>query len=251
MSMIDSSAIFAGKLAPTSPLRQNGDMRRLQQLLVLLALLLPYPLLALDGKRISETAQHFVLQQLSGNKGEAKVNVGNIDTSRLPDCEAPEAFLPAGARLIGRVYIGIRCNHPHRWSVLVPVQISITGTYLTLNRALAAGQIVQANDILVTKGDISSLPTGAIADIETAVGKQLRNSLGAGQTLRADHLQSPWVVRQGQLVKIISQGNGFSISSEGQALNNAAEGQAAQVRMPSGQTISGIAQKDGSVIIVF
>ncbi len=226
-------------------------MRRLKQLVVLVALLLPALLMATDGKHISEIAQSFALQQLSANKGEVKVNAGSVDTSRLPDCESPEAFLPVGTRLIGRIYIGVRCSHPYRWSVLIPVQISISGTYLTLNRALAAGQLIHANDISLSRGDISNLPTGALSDLETAIGKQLRNSLGAGQILRSDHLQSPWVIRQGQMVKVISQGNGFSISSEGQALNSATEGQAAQVRMSAGQTVSGIAQKDGSVLIVF
>ena len=226
-------------------------MNKIQQLVVVLAVLLSNQLFAADGKQISEIAQQFVAQQLSGSRGEAKISAGQVDTSRLPDCDAHEAFLPSGARLIGRIYVGVRCSQPHRWSVLVPVQISITGSYVTLSRALAAGQLIQASDIVLTKGDIANLPTGAIADIDTAIGKQLRNSLGAGQILRADHLVSPWVIRQGQSVKIISQGNGFSISGEGLALNNVAEGQIAQVRMPSGQTISGVAQKDGTVIIAF
>lgn len=226
-------------------------MRKLHPILVFLALLAPGLPFAADSKKISEIAQQFVLAQLSGYGDKVKVNVGDVDTSRLPECETAEAFVPPGARLIGRVYIGVRCNRPYRWSVLIPAQISIRGSYLTLNRAVAAGQVLHANDIVVTQGDISGLPTGAIADLESAVGKQLRNSLGAGQILRADHLVSPWVIRQGQTVKVFSQGNGFSISNEGQALNNAAEGQNAQVRLPSGQTISGVAQKDGSVIIAF
>lgn len=226
-------------------------MRKPQQLFFLLSLLSSSLLFAADGKHIAELAQQFTQLQLSGSRGEAKITVGYLDASRLPECETPEAFLPPGTRLIGRAYIGVRCNYPYRWSVLVPVQISISGTYLTLNRAVAAGQSLQATDIAITKGDISGLPTGAIADLENAVGKQLRNSLAAGQILRTDHLVSPWVIRQGQAVKVISQGNGFSISSEGHALNNVAEGQIAQIRLPSGHTISGIAQKDGTVVIAF
>lgn len=225
-------------------------MIRLLHILFWLLLLPTYPYAA-DGKQISEIAEQFVIRQLSGTRGEKKVSAGYVDASRLPDCQSHDAFLPPGTRLVSRAYVGVRCNHPHRWSVLVPVQISIIGNYLTLNRALGAGQVIHESDLLVNEGDISNLPTGAIADIGVAVGKQLRNSLGAGQVLRADQLLSPWIIRQGQPVKVISQGPGFSITSEGLALNNVAAGQVAQIRMPSGQTLSGIVQKDGTVMIPF
>jgi len=98
---------------------------------------------------------------------------------------------------------------------------------------------------------MSSLPTGVITDPASATGKTLRNSLGAGQPLRSDQLLAPLVIRQGQTVRVISKGPGFAVSSEGKAINNAAVGQIAQIRMNTGQTVSGIAQADGSVEISF
>ena len=59
------------------------------------------------------------------------------------------------------------------------------------------------------------------------------------------------LVRQGQTVRVISRGDGFSIQSEGRALNNASDGQVVQVRMPSGQTISGVVHSDGNVEVNF
>jgi flagella basal body P-ring formation protein FlgA len=50
---------------------------------------------------------------------------------------------------------------------------------------------------------------------------------------------------------VVSRGSSFAVTAEGRALNNAAEGQLAQVRMASGQTVSGIARADGSVEISF
>ena len=62
---------------------------------------------------------------------------------------------------------------------------------------------------------------------------------------------APLVIRQGQSVRVVSRGSSFAVTAEGRALNNAAEGQLAQVRMASGQTVSGIARADGSVEISF
>ena len=66
-----------------------------------------------------------------------------------------------------------------------------------------------------------------------------------------DQLLAPLVVRQGQSVRVVSKGSSFSVSAEGKALNNAADGQVAQVRMSSGQTVSGVAKADGSVEIAY
>ena len=110
---------------------------------------------------------------------------------------------------------------------------------------------MQATDLTTLSGDMSSLPTGIVTDPANAIGKTLRNSLGAGQPLRSDQLLAPLVIRQGQTVRVISKGPGFAVSGEGKALNNAAVGQIAQIRMSSGQTVSGAAQADGSVEISF
>jgi flagella basal body P-ring formation protein FlgA len=151
--------------------------------------------------------------------------------------------------MMGKTSVGVRCLGPNIWNVLVPMEISITGSYVTTSRAILAGQSIQASDLHVLTGDISSLPTGIIADPALAVGKTLRNSLGAGQLLRRDQLISPMVIRQGQSVRVISKGEGFSVSAEGKAINNASDGQIVQIRMNSGQTISGTARADGSVEI--
>jgi flagella basal body P-ring formation protein FlgA len=62
-------------------------------------------------------------------------------------------------------------------------------------------------------------------------------------------LQQSLVVQQGQSVKVVSRGAGFQVANEGKALNNAAAGQVAQVRLGSGQVVSGIARASGVVEI--
>jgi flagella basal body P-ring formation protein FlgA len=45
----------------------------------------------------------------------------------------------------------------------------------------------------------------------------------------------------------MSSGEGFTISAEGKAQNNATQGQMVQVRVASGQTVSGVANANGAV----
>jgi flagella basal body P-ring formation protein FlgA len=218
---------------------------------LLLVALIVGQAVAAEADVVIDTAERYVRLQTQGLPGQVRITMGRLDVERLPPCSAHEAYAPPGSRLSGRTHIGVRCLGPNIWSVLVPVQIAVTGNYVVTTRPLAAGQIVQPGDVATLSGDIASLPTGIIATPEQAVGKTLRNALAAGQPLRGDQLVAPLVIRQGQTVRVISRGTGFAVSSEGRALGNANEGQVVQVRMASGQTISGIALGDGSVEITF
>jgi len=222
-----------------------------KHLLLVLLLLVFRPLLAGEFEPVLDTAERFVRLQTQGLPGKVSITMGKLDTARLPPCTAHEAFSPSGSRLSGKTHVGVRCLGPNIWSVLVPVSIAVTGNYVTTARPLVAGQIVQGGDLNTISGDLSQLPSGVVTDPSSAVGKTLRNSLGAGQPLRSDQLLAPLVIRQGQSVRVTSTGPSFSVSAEGTALNNAAEGQLAQIRMSSGQTISGKAKADGSVEISF
>lgn len=227
----------------------NGGM--LLRCLFLLLALIARPLAAAEADVVLDTAERYVRLQTQGLPGKVRITMGRLDVERLPPCSAHEAYAPPGTRLSGRTHIGVRCLGPNVWSVLVPVQIAVTGNYVVTARPLAAGQTVQASDLATLSGDLTTLPSGIIGSADEAVGKTLRNALTAGQPLRSDQLISPLVVRQGQSVRVISRGTGFAVSSEGRALANASEGQVVQVRMGSGQTVSGVAQADGSVEVSF
>lgn len=209
------------------------------------------PGLAADLRIVQETAEQHIRLQIQGMPGKPTVTMGQIDVSRLPPCSVHEAFTPQGSNLIGKTTVGVRCLSPNSWTVLIPAQIAVTGNYVTTSRPLVAGQVIQSTDLATVSGDVSRLPTGVVSEPAQAVGKTLRNSLGAGQPLRKDQLLAPVVIRQGQTVRVVSKGEGFSASAEGKALANAAVGQIVQIRMNSGQTVSGTAQNDGSVEIVF
>jgi flagella basal body P-ring formation protein FlgA len=223
----------------------------LRSLLILATLSISFPTFAAEADVVLDTAERYVQLQTQGLPGKVSVTMGKLDVSRLPACSAHDAYLPAGSRLSGKTYVGVRCLGPNIWNILVPVQISVTSNYVTTTRPLVAGQTLQADDLATLSGDLSKLPTGIVTDPNSAIGKTLRNSLGSGQPLRSDQLLAPLVIRQGQSVRVISKGAGFAVSSEGKAISNAAEGQMAQIRLNSGQTISGIAHADGSVEVSF
>ena len=168
---------------------------------------------------LSTTIDQFLRTQTQGLPGKVSYSVGALEQrAQLGACDAFEPFLPPGSRLWGKATVGVRCLGPTAWTVYVPVQVRISGTYLVTARQLAPGQVVSSADLLSQSGDLGALPASVVTDPAQAIGKT---------------------------------GAGFTISNEGKALNNATDGQIAQVRTASGQVVSGIARSGGVVEVSY
>jgi len=229
----------------------SPSCRIFQASLAVLFLLAP-PLSLQAQESLTATLDHYLRIQTQGLPGQASYSIGQIDSrTELRPCNAFEPFLPTGSRLWGKSTVGVRCLAPAAWTVYIPVQVKISGSYLIAARQVTAGQVLVAEDIVIRSGDLSSFPANIVTEQAQALGKTAKNRIAAGQPLRSDFLIAPWAVQQGQSVKLVSKGSGFSVSSEGKALNNAADGQVAQVRTSSGQTLSGIARAGGMVEVTY
>jgi flagellar basal body P-ring formation protein FlgA len=201
---------------------------------------------------IKAAVEEFLRVQTSGLPGKATYTAGAIDPRlQLAACGAMDVFSPPGSRLWGTTSVGVRCGAPTPWTIYVTVTVRVSGAYLASARALTAGQPLAQSDFTVLTGDLTQMPAGVATDGSQVVGKTLVSPLAAGQPIRADLLRTPNAVLSGQNVKVVSEGAGFRVAADGKAVNNAAAGQVAQVRMNSGQTVSGIARADGMVEIKF
>ena len=200
----------------------------------------------LDHADIHKAVTEFVQAKTHDMPGKVAIKVDDIDPRIvLTPCAQLEAFLPAGASMMGRTSIGVRCDEKNGWSLFVPVSITTTMNMLVSSKPLQQGQIIGAGDFSIQSGEITQ--PGIVTDEAQIVGKVIKFSIGAGQLLKQDMFRPPYVVTQGQSVQILSEGHGFMLRSEGIAMNNAAAGQPAQVKVPSGKVINGVAKSNGIV----
>jgi flagella basal body P-ring formation protein FlgA len=205
---------------------------------------------ALANDLVTTTVEQYLVSQTQGLPGNVSTSVTPLDPrTQLAPCSALEPFTLPGTRLWGKATVGVRCLGPATWTVYVPVQVRVTGSYVVTVRPLAAGQPLAAGDFSVRQGDLTNLPPSVVTDLQQVAGKMLKSGLGSGQPLRSDQLIAPFVIQQGQDVRLISKGPGFAVSNEGKALTNASEGQLARARTANGQTVSGIARAGGIIEI--
>lgn len=204
-----------------------------------------------DPAVVRQVVEQFLHTQSTGLPGQVSITVNPLDRLNLAGCAAPEAFLPPGSRVWGRTTVGVRCTTPVNWSVYISANVHVMGEYLSTATALAQGKLIEPQDLVKTKGDLTLLPPGILTDASQAVGRTLGVSLAGGSPLRQDSLRMQQVVQQNQTVRLVTNGRGFRVSSEAKALNNASEGQVVQARAANGQVISGVAKAGGIVEISY
>ncbi len=190
----------------------------------------------------------FLETQAIGYPGKVTVSAGAIDPSlRLASCPDAQVFLPAGSRAWGKTSVGVRCNAPGVWTIYVQATVNVAAQYLVAAVPLAQGHTVTSQDLIFETGDLTQLPAGIFTSLDQAVGHTVNISMNAGTVIRQEMLKVPPVVQQGQMVMITTTGKGFSVSAEGQAMTKANEGQVVQVKVASGQVVTGIARQGGLI----
>jgi len=205
-----------------------------------------------DPAPVKKAIESWLKIQSKGLPGQVSFEVGHLDPgNQLVPCHNFDVSRPSGTQAWGRTNVMVRCLDAAGWRVHVPVHIRVKADYLISARPIAQGQVVVEADLATQWGDLSDLPANILTEAGLAVGKAAATSIPAGRPLRADMLKALWVVRQNQTVRVVTSGPGFAVSNEGRALNNAVEGQVAQVRLGTGQVISGIAKAGGTVEVSY
>lgn len=205
-----------------------------------------------DLEALKPNIQDFLVAQSMGNPGKVKVTVGAIDPRlKLAQCMAIEVFLPAGSRAWGKTSVGVRCSAPVNWTIYAQANVSVNAPYLVAAKPLSQGHLMVAEDFFMQEGDLTQLPAGIFTDASQVLGRSVSSSVAAGSVLRQDFIKQALSIQQGQTVMLTTNGIGFTIAAEGKALKNAVEGQLVQVKVESGQTVTGVARADGKVEVSF
>ncbi|SLM62425.1 MULTISPECIES: flagellar basal body P-ring formation chaperone FlgA [Dickeya] len=166
--------------------------------------------------------------------------------AQRPVCDAPQISLPGNARMWGNLSVSVRCNQERHF---VQVEVQVTGKYVATTVPVNRGNTLKITDIHLTRGRLDLLPPKTLLSLTEAEGATALRDIAPGQPITQAMVRKSWVIQAGQNVQILAQGEGFSVRSDGKAMNNAAAGQNARARTASGQVVSGIATRDGMILI--
>ncbi|MDP9604109.1 UNVERIFIED_ORG: flagella basal body P-ring formation protein FlgA [Variovorax paradoxus] len=191
--------------------------------------------------------EKYLQQQTNGLPGKVTISLEGRGTSSLPGCEAPEAFLPSGAKPWGRVSVGVRCQSERPWTRFVQAHVAVEGSYFVAARAIDAGRPLGAGDVAERTGDLTRLPRSVITSAAELAGVVTVNRVAPGAPLRKELVRGVTVIQQGQAVKVVAQGQGFVVSTEAKAMTGATVGAVVQAKTRDGRLVSGVADEEGQI----
>ncbi len=121
---------------------------------------------------------------------------------------------------------------------------------LTYARSLAAGEIVQPEDVIWTEVQAHLAPRGAPSDASAVIGQAARRPVRSGAPVAAHDLSAPQVIRRDELVTVAYNVGGVSLSLQGKALQGAAVGEPVSILNPqSKKTIVAVASGPGQAVV--
>jgi flagellar basal body P-ring formation protein FlgA len=108
-------------------------------------------------------------------------------------------------------------------------------------RALARGDVVKVNDVVIERRPKAEFQNEAPATASEVVGMAARRAVRQGQPLRGADLMKAELVQKNDFVTLIFESPGITLTMRGKALESGAEGDTVSVQnMQSKRTIQGV-----------
>lgn len=118
---------------------------------------------------------------------------------------------------------------------------------LTYARSLAAGEVVQPQDLVWYKA--AAAPVGAPNDADAVIGMAAKRPLREGSAVSTRDVSAPMVIKAGELVSVTWSDGGIVLTLQAKALKNAAVGEAFILQnTASKKTIEAIATGPGLAV---
>lgn len=120
---------------------------------------------------------------------------------------------------------------------------------LTYARSLAAGDIVQPEDVIWSTIQAHMAPAGGPQDAEAVIGLSARRALRAGAPVASRDLSAPQVIARNDMVEVAYIVGGVRLTVVGRATRDAALGEAVPVlNTSSGRAIDAVATGPGRAV---
>ena len=120
---------------------------------------------------------------------------------------------------------------------------------LTYARSLAAGDIVQPEDVVWSAVQAHQAPAGGPQDADQVVGLSARRALRAGAVVTSRDLASPQVIARNDMVEVAYVAGGVELTVTGKATRNASAGEAVPIlNVQSNRTIDAVAVAPGRAV---
>ncbi|WP_333655368.1 flagellar basal body P-ring formation chaperone FlgA [Dissulfurispira sp.] len=125
--------------------------------------------------------------------------------------------------------VDLRDKRMSRKNIIVEASYDVLVDVFISSRPLTKGTVLTADDFYAVKQKSSKLPVAAVLGRNDIEKKILKNNIGQGVIIRADHLTNQLSIKRGQKVNVVVEGGNVVISTHGVLRHDTVVGGVAKV----------------------
>jgi len=190
---------------------------------------------------VIDTASQFIKQNLrqfiEQNKQFSRYEFNILPSKIRHQCNNTTLQLLNADFLSGYVRLKISCNDEQAWGAILKAQVSLYHKILITKTALKRGQNISAKDVLAKEIKFNAVNSLALADNADLNDLVLSKNVAAGNILRLNMVQTPFLIHKDEQVTVLAQHYNASIATQAIALNNGKLNQQIKLRNISSNKI--------------
>jgi flagella basal body P-ring formation protein FlgA len=113
--------------------------------------------------------------------------------------------------------------------VIAPATIEVWSDVVLAVKPLGKFQPIEADDIQVKKMNLARVPANVIVRVDQVLGQRAKHNIAANSVLRNDQVESPPVVRRGEVVQMVAESAVLRVAAKGIAKENGTVGERIRV----------------------
>lgn len=168
---------------------------------------------------VEEAITNFIHRKMPWDKGQAKITKLHFNQAiALPPGKVSLKIAPPkSCDYLGNVplSVSIFVDGQFEKRIWVTAQIKVQGEVVVVRKPLGRYQRIAQDDLLLKTMDLSQIPPDAIRQIASVVGKRTTRSVFPKAVLREALVESPPVLKRGDLVTILAESQGLKITTQG------------------------------------
>lgn len=192
---------------------------------------------------LSKQIKDLIAQQFSHNL--EAITIGYTNNIPKLSCDTPTLSLLNKNKPWGNMTIGVQCDNKKSF---MQIYVAVSGHYLIAKQPITAGSVITEDLIDLKSGWLDKLPSSVILNKSDVLNFIATRNINQNETIKMAMLQKNWLVKAGQIVKVIIDDEDYQVTTNGKALNNAILDDKISIKLNSGNIIEGILTNQGVII---
>ena len=192
---------------------------------------------------LSKQIKDLIAQQFSHNL--ETITIGYTNNIPKLSCDTPTLSLLNKNKPWGNMTIGVQCDNKKSF---MQIYVAVSGHYLIARQPITAGSVITEDLIDLKSGWLDKLPSSVILNKSDVLNYIATRNINQNETIKMAMLQKNWLVKAGQIVKVIIDDEDYQVTTNGKALNNAILDDKISIKLNSGNIIEGMLTNQGVII---